>query len=72
MSFSQVPYIYPPPQNLNADIGDIVITQPQDMVRKKLLALDVNKSSGPNDLHPKLLKEVTEQICKPLTTLHQK
>ncbi len=45
--------------------------------RKYLDKLKTNKSTGPDDLSPRLLKELKEQILKPLTiifnlTLQQK
>jgi hypothetical protein len=38
-------------------------------VLKQLKFLNVNKSFGPDRLHPELLKEVAENIAKPLSQL---
>jgi hypothetical protein len=50
------------------DIGDLIINR--DMVKKKLLALDTTKSNGPDEPHPKLLKELAEEISTPLATIN--
>ena len=42
-----------------------------DMVCKKLEQLKPGKSSGPDKLHPRILKEVAEEISIPLTSLFQ-
>ena len=41
----------------------------EDMVRKKLLKLKVNKSPGPDAIHPRVLHEIAEEISKPLTII---
>ena len=38
-------------------------------VEKKLKSLNTNKSSGPDEIHPKLISEIAEILCKPLTIL---
>ena len=40
-----------------------------DSVKKKLRALKPSKSQGPDGLHPRVLKEVTEQIAWPVTAI---
>ena len=42
------------------------------MVKKKLDALNPNKSAGPDGLHPRVLSELSEVINKPLATIMQK
>ena len=39
------------------------------LVRKKLSELNVNKSPGPDELHPKLLNELREVLAEPLMEL---
>jgi len=55
------------PFNIEAPLYDVVISEEQ--VIKKLLALKVSKSPGPNLLHPRLLKEVAHEIAAPLTLI---
>ena len=45
--------------------NDIVITR--DIVKKLLSELNVNKSQGPDGLHPRFLKEASEELCSPLS-----
>ena len=49
----------------NNVIQDILITE--DQVFKKLEKLKVNKSPGPDGIHPKVLFELKEVITIPLT-----
>lgn len=49
------------------ELVDIKITP--EMVRSKLDELNVNKSSGPDGLHPKLLYEIKNEVAKPLAEL---
>ena len=48
-------------------LGTIVI-QVEDVV-KKLKGLNTNKSSGPDEIHPKLISELAEILSEPLTIL---
>ena len=41
----------------------------EDEVQKYLDNLDTNKSTGPDNLSPRLLKELRQQIVKPLTSI---
>ena len=43
----------------------------EHVVEKKLSELNVNKSPGPNGLHPKLLYELRKELSKPLSKLFQ-
>ena len=38
-------------------------------VKQYLKDLDINKSPSPDGYHPKLLVELSDQICKPLTEI---
>ena len=54
----------------NSRIAYLKITV--DMVKKELLCLNTNKSTGPDDLHPRLLKELAEHIAEPIAILFNK
>ena len=43
-----------------------------EMVRKKILKLNVNKSCGPDEMHPRVLIELVDHITKPLALLLNK
>ena len=53
----------------NDQLFDIVITK--DMVQQKLEELNCNKSHGPDEIHPRLLKEFSSVIAEPLAKLFQ-
>ena len=62
---------------LEADFGfegetltDINIVE--DEVKKRLDTLDVNKSPGPDRVHPRIMKELTGPLSTPLRTIFQK
>ena len=50
-----------------ASIFDILITE--DMVHNKIIKLSLNKSCGPDELHPWLLLELVDELSKPITFL---
>ena len=52
------------------DIPALIITE--KMVMKKLMKLKTNKSPGIDEMHPKMLKELKSEICKPLTIIFNK
>ena len=52
---------------LAAPLSSIVITE--EMVSKKLKNLDASKSPGPDDIHPRVLKETAPAIVPALTLL---
>ena len=53
----------------NDQLLDIVIKK--DMVQHKLEELNCNKSQGPDEIHPRLLKELNSVIAEPLAKLFQ-
>ena len=50
------------------EMPEIIITE--ELVHKKLSKLNVNKSTGPDKLHPKLLYEIRNEIAKPLQLIY--
>ena len=48
-------------------LADVQITEEE--VHKKLVSLRIDKSPGPDGLHPRLLKELADELCQPLTTI---
>ena len=51
-----------------ASICDDDITE--SIVLQKLMEVKVNKSPGPDGLHPYVLKACANSLCKPLTILY--
>lgn len=43
-----------------------------EIVRKKILQLDVDKACGPDEMHPRLLKELVDEISTPLAMIFRK
>ena len=50
-----------------ANIFDIHITE--DMVHNEIINLSLNKSWGPDELHPRLLFELVDELSKPIAFL---
>ena len=50
-------------------LPDIIITEKG--VLKMLKKLNPNKAAGPDKISPRVLKELAEPVCRPLTTLFQ-
>ena len=44
----------------------------EETVRKLLTSVNTSKSQGPDGLHPKLIYELADVICKPLTLIFNK
>ena len=42
-----------------------------EKIKKKILQLKISKAPGPDGLHPRLLKELAQQISQPLETIFQ-
>ena len=49
------------------ELNNIVINP--SIVKKKLDSLKINKSPGPDKLHPRLLKELSEVLSYPLSLI---
>ena len=62
-SSKQVPLIYVPNEKLN----DFVITQEE--VEDSLKMLNTSKAMGPDNIHPRVLKEASACLAKPLSDL---
>jgi len=61
----------PPETKLYDGPGLMSIDITEDMVIKKLQALNVDKSPGPDELHPRILKETAKEIVLVLTRIFQ-
>ena len=57
-----------PDKNILSYLVDIMVEEA--VVRELLLGLRIDKSPGPDQLHPRILKEVAEIIAKPLTYIY--
>ena len=57
-------------QRVDSNLSDISITR--EMVLKKLKNLKTEKSPGPDQIYPKLLKEAAEEVASPLHTIFTK
>ena len=56
-----------PRKMISSAMSDIEITEQE--VYKKLVTLKIDKSPGPDEIHPRLLKEMAEELSGPLTIL---
>ena len=54
----------------NESIRTLRVTQ--DMVKEEITAINANKSCGPDNIHPRLLKELIEHISHPTALLLNK
>ena len=59
----------PPKYDVKAPMESTTVSSSD--VLKGLLKLDANKSPGPDNIHPRLLKETAEVIAEPLTRIFQ-
>ena len=50
-----------------SSITDLYVTD--EMVRKEFQNLNINKSCGPDELHPRIIKELADQLSGPITDL---
>ena len=54
----------------DVNLPNIIITE--EMIRKAILKLNVNKSCGPDEIHPQILIELVDLVSKPLAFLLNK
>ena len=66
-SNEEIPII---PQKTNKIIENIIIEE--DKVKHLLQKLDVNKSLGPDKIHPRILAELAEFLAGPVTLIFRK
>ena len=59
-------------EDSRADSNQLVITVAEHLVLKTLSRLKPDKSPGPNNMHPMLLRETAHCIMQPLTWIFQK
>ena len=64
---NEIPEI--PSRNPASNLENIEITE--ELVNKKLKNLNSSKSPGPDGIHPRVLKELSDSLTKPLTLLFQ-
>uniref|UniRef100_A0A493U2D9 Reverse transcriptase domain-containing protein n=1 Tax=Anas platyrhynchos platyrhynchos TaxID=8840 RepID=A0A493U2D9_ANAPP len=50
---------------------NVALTIHEEMVGDLLRHLDVRKSMGPDGIHPRILRELAEELAKPLTIIYQ-
>ena len=62
---SELPYF--DEKNYKKTLEDIDLTE--DMVLNKLKKLKINKSPGPDAIHPKVIQEIAESINTPITLI---
>lgn len=67
-NLENVPVFEDVKNDLNLDMVKIS----QSEMQKALCALNVNKSPGPDGLHPRILKELSNELSLPLTALFNK
>ena len=67
---TNIPVIPPGSRSNGEFVYDIVIEEEQ--VQRKLNNLNPNKSPGPDKIFPRVLKELSEELAKPLTILFNK
>ncbi|CAG2195408.1 unnamed protein product [Mytilus edulis] len=57
----------PNPINIENELTELIINK--DMIMKHLKKLKIDKSPGPDKLHPRLLRETMESIAEPLSLI---
>ena len=65
-----VPDLEPGGRSNHIFLSDIVVTE--DAVRKKLSSLNPYKAHGPDGIPPKVLKELSNELAKPITIIFNK
>ena len=58
------------PDKTDQKIPDLIVNK--ELVLKKLKKLKISKSPGPDEIHPRVLKEIATIICHPLVIIYQK
>lgn len=51
---------------------EIEISITVEMIKKEIRSINVNKSIGPDEIHPKMLKELVDHISEPLWIIMEK
>ena len=70
--FTQEPEEEIPSLNKRTDICVLNINVTEVMVRNEIRGLNINKSCGPDEIHPRLLQELVDIISEPIIFLMNK
>lgn len=69
-NLDNIPDIEPGSMSDKVTINDVIITE--ELIKKKLLELNTDKAQGPDGIPAKVLKELSEDLVKPLYILFTK
>ena len=58
------------PSRTENRVSDLILSE--DMVREKIKQLDLNKSYGPDEMHPRMLIELVDHFAEPLAIIMNK
>ena len=67
--FTKEPEGSTPEMNQKTDVKIDSFDITEDMISKKIKALKADKAMGPDEMHPRLLKEINDYISKPLAII---